>query len=839
MKKLLVVDGNSILNRAFFGVRPLTTSDGKHTNALFGTVNMIARQLEAISPDYTAVAFDIHAPTFRHKLYDAYKAGRHPTPPELLEQFPTAKRLFADMGFQVLEQEGYEADDILGTLAQMAEKNGVEAYVMTGDRDSLQLISDHTRVLLATNADTVLYDRDAFFARYGIQPEQFVDVKALMGDSSDNIPGVPGIGEKTALKLIAEKQNLDGVYADLSSLPVGPAAKAKLEAGKESAYLSQKLAQICREVPLTQSLEDLKNPGLCKPALLSLFTELEFSSFIKRFDLAKAAESPSRFVNKTEAVPADAVLLLDTLSVRSFSFFPHDKALHFFDGQTLYAYDQDPRAIRALFEDRGQYHTICHDSKSAAHWLYAKGISYTTCVYDTMLACYILSPGESTYNLDKCLLAYCREQLDECDADAVYRLYQETEKSIQKNGEESLLHEIEEPLAQVLSEMEETGFGVDVDGLNHFADELTQTENILCERIYAEAGCPFNINSPKQLGDVLFNRLGLPAGKKTKSGYSTGAEILEHLCLYHPIASDILEYRQVTKLKNTYAIGLAKLAGKDGRIRSTFNQTGTATGRLSSSEPNLQNIPIRTELGRKMRRYFTAREGCVLVDADYSQIELRLLAHISGDPVMTRAFLSGEDIHTSTASTVFGIPPEYVTPELRKRAKAVNFGIVYGIGDFSLASDLHISRKQADQYIQNYLEKFAGVSAYLKECVAQARENGYTTTIFGRRRYIPELKAQNKNLQKFGERVAMNSPIQGSAADIIKIAMIRVSHRLKKENLDAKLILQVHDELILEAAESCVEQAKTLLREEMENAVKLHVPLPVEVSTGRTWYDAK
>ncbi len=839
MKKLLVVDGNSILNRAFYGVRPLTTADGRNTNAVFGMVNIISKQLDAVQPDYTAVAFDLKSPTFRHKIFSEYKAGRHATPPELLEQFPIAKDCFAALGFKVLELEGYEADDILGTLAKRAEGEGVAAYVLTGDRDSLQLISDSTSVLLATNTDTVNMDRAAFFEKYGVMPEQFVDVKALMGDSSDNIPGVPGIGEKTALKLIHDMGSLDGVYSDISSAPVGPAAKQKLSDARELAYLSQTLARIDCEVPINCALSDIEYVGADNDSLYKLFTDLEFSSLIKKFSLSAPSEalSPADVCISTEECNAEKIKA--ELALKRFSVYPAEEYLDFCTDDKILRYCGDVCKISDVFT-KENYFPVCHDLKTIARGLFAYNIKFTNCAFDTMLASYILSPGESHYELEKCITAYRKTALcEDTVAFEIFELAEILEEKIKASGEYELLTDIELPLALVLAEMEGIGFRVDPDGLDAFAEELTRAENELCERIYIEAGCEFNINSPKQLGEVLFVRLGLPTGKKTKNGYSTNAEILEKLSASYPIVADILEYRQVTKLKNTYAIGLSKLARQDARIHSTFNQTGTATGRLSSSEPNLQNIPIRTALGRQMRRYFTADEGYMLIDADYSQIELRLLAHISGDEVMTKAFKSGEDIHASTASAVFGVPLEYVTDELRKRAKAVNFGIVYGIGDFSLASDLHISRKQAEEYIKSYLSKFCGVDAYLKNCVEQARELGYTTTIFGRRRYIPELKAQNKNMQKFGERVAMNSPIQGSAADIIKIAMIRVSRRLEKEGLDARLILQVHDELIIEAREADSERAATILREEMENAVALSVPMPVDISTGKTWFDAK
>lgn len=837
MKKLLIVDGNSILNRAFYGVKPLSTSDGRNTNAIFGMITMVSRQIEAISPDFAAVAFDLKAPTFRHKMFPAYKAGRHETPAELLEQFPIAKECMRTLGFHVLELEGYEADDILGTLAKIAEEKHVNSYIMTGDRDSLQLISDTTSVLLVTNKDTILTDRNVFFEKYGVMPEQFVDVKALMGDSSDNIPGVSGIGEKTALKLISTMNSLDGVYSDIDNAPVGAAAKQKLLNDRNQAYLSQQLAKIDCEVPLGVSLGDIEYQTVDRVKLYNLFTDLEFSSLIKKFNL----EQPKKSIEETDditIVNIGAEEITKKLKNANFAVYEGNGYFDFCTDKTIYRYCGDLNQISDVFSSKG-YSFVCHDLKSLARKLLNYDISCSNCSFDTMLAAYILSPGESHYSIEKCIAKYLKQAYTaDTLSHGVFSLAKLLEEQVKQSGEYDLLCNIELPVAKLLAKMEHVGFKVDLSGLENFAKELTAAENELCERIYVEAGCEFNINSPKQLGEILFTRLGLPAGKKTKSGYSTSADILEKLSNY-PIVADILDYRQVTKLKNTYAIGLAKLAREDLRIHSTFNQTGTATGRLSSSDPNLQNIPVRTHLGKEMRRFFIAEEGYTLIDADYSQIELRLLAHISDDVVMKNAFISGEDIHASTAAAVFGVPLNAVTPELRKRAKAVNFGIVYGIGDFSLASDLHISRKQANEYIQSYLAKFGGVNDYLISCVNEAKQKGYTTTISGRRRYIPELNSTNKNLQKFGERIAMNSPIQGSAADIIKIAMIRVDNALKAENLDARIILQVHDELIIEAKNDCANRAKEILKAEMENAVKLNVPMPVDIASGKTWFETK
>ena len=844
MKKLLVVDGNSIVNRAFYGIRLLTNNQGIYTNAVYGMVNIVTKQIERLAPDYCAIAFDVKAPTFRHGFYDSYKAGRHETPPELLSQIPYAKECMTALGATVLELAGYEADDILGTLSAMAEREGCESFVLTGDRDALQLISDKTTVLLATNNDTVTFDRAAFTEKYGVTPEQFVDVKALMGDSSDNIPGVPGIGEKTAIKLISEFGTLDALYQAVPADTLTAGVNRKLEEGKESAFLSRKLAQIFREVPVVDGLDAVAYTGIDTAAAYTLFERLGFSAFIKRFGLeereedvpteqAEAAEIPS--VAADEARLRAACAAASRVSVA----FEEDGAV-FFDGETrlvsslsdeaLYAFLCDPSVAERL---------ICYDVKSIYKTLLDKGLSHAPIYHDVMLGAYVLDPSESSFDFSRVCYKYLGKNADVPDAVLIYRLYEAIEAKIATNGQGNLLYEIEMPLASVLAEMEVLGCKVDVEGLFAYGKQLEELEDQYKERIYFHAGCEFNVNSPKQLGEVLFEKMMLPFAKKTKTGYSTNAEVLEKLRPYHPVIQDILDYRQVAKLRGTYTAALAQVADAEGRIHTTFKQTGTATGRLSSADPNLQNIPIRTELGRELRRFFIAKDGYVLLDADYSQIELRLLADIAGDEHMREAFVSGEDIHTSTAAKVFGVSREEVTPELRKRAKAVNFGIVYGIGDFSLSGDLGISMRQAREYIDSYLASYPSVDRYLTEIKKSAYECGYVTTIFGRRRYIPELSGQNKTLRAFGERVAMNSPIQGTAADIIKIAMVKVNQRLRESGIDARLILQVHDELLVEARRDCADEALGILREEMENAVKLSVPLDVEVGMGDTWYEAK
>ncbi len=842
MKKMLVVDGNSILNRAFYGVRPLTTKDGFPTNALYGMVNMIRKQTEATGADGLAVAFDLKAPTFRHGLYDAYKAGRRPMPEELAEQLPVAKELLAAMGFHVLELAGYEADDILGTVSAMCEREGIPCCLMTGDRDSLQLISDTTHILLATNTDTVDTDRAAFREKYGVEPEQFVDVKALMGDSSDNIPGVPGIGEKTALKLIAAYGSLDGVYAALPGAKETPSVLRKLTEGKESAYLSQTLARICREVPLDIPLNDLTAAEPDRPKLRELFLRLEFSGFLKRFGLDQpdpAAASVSGAVTQTDAdadVLASALQGADTVALDR----TEDGILLTADGKTVCRLTVPFEAVVPVLAGKT---VICHDVKPLYKEPALDRLRELT-VRDLMLAGYLANSSKGNYDLPMLVQDYLGTLLPEdCPRVTVFLpLWEKLSENLAASGQTDLLGELEEPLALVLADMETAGFRIDREGIAAYGRQLGELADGLEKQIYQLAGVPegFNINSPKQLGDILFDVLKLPHGKKTKTGYSTNAEILEKLRPYHPIVDAVLDYRQLTKLKSTYADGLLKVADAHGRVHTTFRQTGTATGRLSSTEPNLQNIPVRTELGRELRRYFLPENrDYVIVDADYSQIELRLLAAVSGDENLCEAFREGADIHTSTAAAVFGVPRDCVTPEMRKRAKAVNFGIMYGIGAFSLADDIGVSRQEAQAFIDRYLGQFPRVDAYLKQTIASAYENGYVTTLFGRRRYIAELAGKNKMQQKFGERVAMNSPIQGTAADLIKLAMIRVHRRLREEGLDARLILQVHDELLIESNRTCADRAQEILRTEMESAAHLSVPLTVEIHAGDTWFAAK
>ena len=842
MKKFLILDGNSIINRAFYGIRPLSTKSGIPTNAIYGFLNIIKKHLDAIKPDYIACAFDVSKPTFRHEEYAEYKGTRKGMPDDLRAQMPYAKRAVAALGFLVIECPGFEADDVIGTSVTLADKTGeIESYILTGDRDSLQLITERTTVVLEKTKEDIYFTPERFIEEYGITPAQFIDVKALMGDSSDNIPGVPGIGEKTALKLIKEAGDLETIYSDVEKYGQTKSVIAKLTDGKDSAFMSRRLATILKEAPICCATDDLfAHRDIDNVAFAALCDELEFSGMAKKFGVSESATVSE--VAPVEPITVDveeysAVADISASSPVAIAVTEEGFAAYTGDGAVKLCRNVDSEELIKFVRSHA---IVCHDYKSLLRALHIGGDG-VECKYDTMLASYLLSPGGSKYILADMAEKYLGNRpcsLQESVV-AIYNLRTETEKQLSDYGMLNLMQDIEIPLSAVLADMEEIGFRIDPTGIKRYTEELLLTENALMDAIWLQAGRQFNINSPKQLGEVLFDEIGLPSGKKTKTGYSTDAETLESLRPYHTIIEDILMYRKITKLRGTYGEPLIAQADENGRIHTKLNQTGTATGRLASSDPNLQNIPVRDEIGRELRKYFVADEGYVLVDADYSQIELRILSALSGDETMQKAFIEGQDIHTSVAAQVFGIDEDDVTPDLRRRAKAVNFGIVYGIGEFSLAKDLGITRKMAKEYIENYLATYSKVDEYLKTTIESAKKCGYTTTHFGRRRNIPELASKNKNLQAFGERVAMNSPIQGTAADVIKIAMINVSKALKEANIDARLIMQVHDELIVEAKADCADVAADILVREMENAVKVAVPLTADFGIGETWYDAK
>lgn len=841
MKKILVIDGNSIINRAFYGIRILTTKAGKFTNAIYGMINIITRQIDAIKPDYCAVAFDVKHPTFRHEMYDGYKAGRHPTPPELLSQFPDAKECLRLMGIKVLELPGWEADDIQGTIAKMAHtEKDTESYILSGDRDLLQLIDDKVTVLLATNSDTLVMKRDEFVAKYGVDPELFVDMKALMGDSSDNIPGVAGVGEKTAQGLIQNFGKLEEIYENIEDKRITKGVREKLLRDEKNAYLSRDLARIDVHAPIETTLEDIEYKGFDKGGLYKKFTELELNSFITKFKLepemedllsdAELAEVPT-FKEATK----ESVSALDTELI---ALDLKDEKIYISDGEESLVYEGDISDIAHSFEEKT---IVCYDAKALWHKLDRTGASLDKIAFlDIMMYEYVLNPGSGNAGINALLSMFVGKTVPNeiSAAPFMIELEKKLREKIKAEGLEKILFDIELPLTPILAKIEKNGFKINHSSILEFGVALGELADSLAERIYMQAGEVFNINSPKQLGTVLYEKMGLVGSKKKgKTGYSTDAQTLEEMRGESPIIDDILEYRHVTKLKSTYTTALTDAADENGRLHTDFKQALTATGRLSSAEPNLQNIPIKTKLGREMRRFFIAEDGYTLVDADYSQIELRLLAHISDDYTMKEAFISGDDIHKKTAAAVFGIPEEFVNEEMRKRAKAVNFGIVYGISGFSLSKDIGTTVSEATKYIKNYLMNYPSIDSYLDDVVKQAEKDGYTTTIYGRKRYIPELKSSKAPLRAFGKRVAMNAPIQGSAADIMKIAMINVDNALKSSGLDARIVMQVHDELIIEVKDIEVEACKQILRDEMEKAVSLSIPLTVDVTSGKNWLE--
>ena len=862
--KLLVLDGNSIFNRAFYGIKLLTTKDGTFTNAIYGFLTMLYKIKEDTNPDAVAVAFDMRAPTFRHKEYDGYKAQRKGMPPELAQQLPILKELLTLLGYQIVECEGYEADDILGTLARVCTEEGHECVLATGDRDSLQLVNPSVTVRLAATKFgqpvVTVYDEAKIKEDYGVTPHQLIDIKALQGDSSDNIPGVSGIGAKGAADLIQKYGSIEAIYQDFDQLDLKPAMRKKLEEGKESAFLSYKLGTICLQAPIDTNLEHYHVSEGDVQAAVRLMAKLELFSLIKKWGLDQIeVEQEALITEKSLQIKEcdDTRSLLQQLQQTGSAYFLvsyRDKqveTLYFHLENTVCTVNTAKHAdfLKAFCESE-DIKKYTHDVKPLYAALYRQNIGLVQVEMDTMLAGYLLNPSSSNYEIERMATEYGVEQpqMDSQQAEqdpmvkwaAIYpALYRMIDDKISQNTQHKLLHEIELPLAKVLAQMEELGFAVDKEGIAEYGEIMQNKIDRLQDLVYEEVGYQFNLNSPKQLGEALFIKLGLPAGKKTKTGYSTNAEVLEKLRYEHPVVELILEYRTLAKIKSTYCDGLLKVVEEDGRIHSSFNQTETRTGRISSTEPNLQNIPVRTDVGRELRKFFVAKEGCVLVDADYSQIELRVLAHVANDSGMIEAFKENDDIHRNTAAQVFHMPREMVTPLMRSRAKAVNFGIIYGIGAFSLAKNIGVTRKEAEEYIKTYLDHFSGVRNYMTNVVEHAKETGYVETLFGRRRYLPELSSSNFNLRSFGERVAMNMPIQGTAADIIKIAMIRVVHRLEKEGLRARLILQVHDELIVEAPKEEAPLVQQLLTEEMEQAIHLSVPMVAEATIGKTWYDAK
>lgn len=853
--KLLVLDGNSIINRAFYGIKLLSTKSGIYTNAVYGFLNILLKLKEISQPDAIGVAFDVHAPTFRHKKYDEYKAGRHAMPDELRMQMPILKDILKSLGIKTVECEGWEADDILGTLAQACRSVGNECFIATGDRDSLQLAHGGVKVLLAhTKAGrpvTDIYDENTVMEEYGVTPAELIQVKALQGDSSDNIPGVAGVGAKTALDLIQRFHNIDYIYENLDEIDIKKGVREKLARDKDKAYLSLDLGTIRTNAPVDADINSYI-PGDNSGAAM-LLAKYELYSLIDKFGLnAQQAVEPVRQEEKA------AVTVKEMEDPADFSFgeelyFTFDienneiSRMYFANGDTVITVSASDAGfedfVKRLFESDARKYS--YNTKYLHRLAATLGTDCKNVCGDLMLSAYLLRPSDSNYDIDHLCLEYGIALPDggEESQNAVYaavlkRLFEKTDVLLKEANQTDLLNNIELPLARVLAKMETAGFAVDKKGIEDFGNRLGGRIDELIAQIYSEAGREFNVNSPKQLGTVLFEEMQIPCKKKTKSGYSTKAEVLEELAPEYPIVKLILEYRILAKLKSTYCDGLLKVIQADGRIHTSFNQVETRTGRISSLEPNLQNIPIRTELGREMRRFFVAESGSTLIDADYSQIELRVLAALANDENMINAFNNGEDIHKTTAAQVFNLPPEMVTPLLRSRAKAVNFGIVYGIGAFSLAKDIGVSVKEAKDYINGYLHHFSGVAEYMDKMIETAKDNGYAETLFHRRRYLPELASSNHMMRAFGERVARNMPIQGTAADIIKIAMIRVCESLEKENMKSRLILQVHDELIVESPADEAEKALQIVTREMENACKLRVRLVADGKIGKTWYDS-
>ena len=866
MKKLLILDSNSILNRAFYGVRYLSAKDGTPTNAIYGFLNILLKLIKEQEPDYICAAFDVKAPTFRHKQYEGYKAQRKPMPEGLAAQMPLAKDVLRAMGVTILEKEGYEADDIIGTVARLCEESEISCFIATGDKDDLQLASDKTKVILTVTKsgynETIIYDDKAVKEKYHVTPTEFIDVKALMGDPSDNIPGVKGVGEKTAMSLIEKHHSIEYIYENIDDIGLKGAMLQKMKDGREMAFMSKELATINRNTPIEFNTEECVFDGFENNGeLYEILKRLELNSIIKKLDLSggdNVKENEDIFKDFSYQVGDKNMINGDKVTVvLDFDGDNISSAAVGAGNNAVVLNEQDD--IKELLED-DSVAKVMFDVKEAIVKLNGR-IDIKNISDDTAIAAYLVDPAKNEYTIEKLASEYFGtviekpevkqlSLLDDVETDrseylakcavALGVLNERIGDKIKENGQEKLYQEVELPLVTVLAHLEINGFLVDDNQLKEFADKLGEKIDALTNEIYMLAGEEFNINSPKQLGVILFEKLELKPVKKTKTGYATNADVLEKLRDKHPIVNFIMEYRQLAKLKSTYCDGLTAVVNPNThRIHSVFTQTVTVTGRLSSTEPNLQNIPTRTELGREIRKMFVAKDGYVLVDADYSQIELRVLAHIANDETMINAFRNNEDIHAVTASQVLGIPLEDVTKEQRSSAKAVNFGIVYGIGEFSLAQDLHISVKEAKAYIESYLEKYHGVRNYMESIKEQAKKDGYVKTMLNRIRYIPELKSPNYNIRQFGERVALNTPIQGTAADIIKLAMVRVDNRLINEGLKSKLILQVHDELIVEAHKDEVDKVKQILSEEMQGAMELNVPLKVDMSTGHSWYDAK
>lgn len=901
MSRLILVDGNSIMNRAFYGImgsKMLTTSDGTYTNAVYGFLSILFKIEEDLNPDYIAVAFDLKGPTERHKMYEGYKANRHGMPDELAQQMPIIKDVLKAMNIKIIEKQGYEGDDILGTLSKEAEEQGIDVTILSGDRDTFQLTSDKVTVRIPRTkmgkTENEDYDRTRVLEEYGIEPKELIEVKGLMGDTSDNIPGIPGVGEKTALNLIRHYKTIDNLYKEVetneSLIDVKGKLKEKILENKELAYLSRKLGEINRQAPIETSVEELKKQEWNNQEVYNLFKYLRFNRYIDRFNMenSNAGQTPNEQLFEKEAVNEvekikeiiekakkenELIYYIETdeLETKNTIINKKIKSISIYDKELKKAYyillEEDKiQLFKEIFEDNN-VKKIGYKQKIDYILLREKEINVSNFYYDIELAAYILNPTESKYNLEKLAIDYLKLDINEYNKKeekqinlfeaqenkteneiekncmyvyTIYNVYEKTMEKLKETNQLDLFNNIEMPLVKVLADMQYIGIYVDKNELVEFGNTLKNEIEKLTGEIYKLAGEEFNINSTKQLGIILFEKMKLPVVKKTKSGYSTDVEVLEKLKNENEIVSKILDYRQLVKLNSTYVEGLIPyINDKDNRIHSYFHQTVTATGRISSSEPNLQNIPTRFDLGKQIRKVFKPKEGYVFVDADYSQIELRVLAHIADDEHMIEAFNNNEDIHRQTASKVFDIPMEEVTSKQRSDAKAVNFGIVYGISDFGLGEQLGISRKQAKLYIEQYLDKYQKIKEFMESIKESAKKEGYVETLFNRRRYIPEMNSNNYMVRQFGARVAMNTPIQGTAADIMKIAMIKLFNELKERKLESNILLQIHDELLLEVKKEEKDEVEKLLKDSMEGAMQLKVPLKVELSEADNWYEAK
>ncbi len=847
--KLLAIDGNSIMNRAYYGIRALTNKKGVYTNALFGFLNIYFKNFDIIKPDGVAVAFDLRTPTFRHKAVTTYKANRKGMPEELAQQMPIIKEILTAMGVKVIECEGYEADDVLGTLSKMCADSNNECHILTGDRDSLQLVNDAVTVHLATTKETIIYTPDKFFEDYGFEPIYLIDLKALMGDSSDNISGVAGIGQKTATTLVTKWKTIENLYENLDNAGLTKGAFTKLDNGRDAAKESKWLATIVLDAPIDINSDSYVLQERDEKKLSELLTELEMFKILSKFGLeasenvseqktvkavdinCKTAEMTEESLNKI--LSEDKIFYMLSDNKMSVCEFESESEC------TVYTTENKEYILNILSSNTPK---ITFSAKPHYHTAFENNTELRNLSFDCEIAAYLLDPSASEYNIEKLCFRYdtpfFRQAVENADLVSLPKLYEVLKKEINEQGLEFLMYEVEQPLTEVLASMEHIGIQIDAQGVKDFGEQLKSDIEAMEERIYFMCGKEFNISSPKQLGDILYE-MGVPLKKKNKHGFSTTAEILEELRESHEVIDLVLHYRKLTKLNSTYVDGLLKTVSQDGRIHTVFKQTETRTGRISSTEPNLQNIPVRTELGSEMRKFFTAAQGKVFLDADYSQIELRIVAHICDDPVMIEGFKTGADIHASTAAQVFGLPQEMITPDMRSAAKAVNFGIIYGIGAFSLSKDIGVTVYEAKKYIKNYFANFPNIEKFMDNVVEKAKTDGFVTTMFGRKRYVPELSASNKNMQAAGKRIAMNTPIQGSAADIIKIAMVKVYKRLKEEVPNARLILQVHDELIVECDLCDADKAAEILSAEMQSAAELKVPLTADVNRGESWYEAK